>query len=527
MHTILYTGGKILPLDTNAACEAMAVRDGRVLYAGSEEDVRAAAGKDAEIFDLEGDVLMPSFIDAHSHLTAFAATLRLVPLGGCKSFEDVAEKLRERCKGIVPDEWVIGFGYDHNELKEKRHPDKALLDAVSGRHPIMISHASGHMGVVNTPALRLLHIDKSTKAPAGGKIGWNPDGQPNGYLEEQAFIQCSDKIPQPDEEEQLCLLQKAQEAYFSYGITTIQDGKTGQAEFNLLKKAAQQGILSADVIAYANMMMSPDLLCENPDYRGQYLGHLRLGGYKLFLDGSPQGRTAWMEAPYRNAPDSYRGYPAMKDEELYSLLWRTVAENAQILAHVNGDAACRQYIEAYQKAYDPQRDIRPVLIHAQFLRPDQLPAVRALRMIPSFFAAHVYHWGDVHIENFGLERAARISPLASALREGIPFTLHQDTPVIAPDMLETIWCAANRMTRKGVLLGKGERIGVYEALRAATVNAAYQYHEEAEKGTLSVGKRADFIRLNRSPLAVPKEEICSIRIKETYKDGNCVWQAQA
>lgn len=524
MRTVLYTGGKILPLDTDAACEAMAVRDGCVLYIGSEENARAVAGKDAELFDLDGDVLMPSFIDAHSHLTAFASTLRLVPLGGCKSLEDIAEKLRERCQGAAPDEWIIGFGYDHNELKEKRHPDKALLDAVSGRHPVMISHASGHMGVVNTPALRILHIDEGTEEPAGGKIGRNPDGKLSGYLEEQAFIQCSAKIPQPDEEEQLFLLQKAQEVYFSYGITTIQDGKTGRAEFELLKRAARRGILSADVIAYADMATSSDLLCENPDYCGQYPGHLKLGGYKLFLDGSPQGRTAWMEAPYRNAPDGYRGYPVMEDEELCALLIRAVSENAQVLAHVNGDAACRQYIEAYRRAYVPQRDIRPVLIHAQLLRPDQLPAVRALRMIPSFFAAHVYHWGDVHIENFGLKRAAQISPLASALRAGIPFTMHQDTPVIAPNMLETVWCAANRMTKKGVLLGEGERIGVYEALRAVTANAAYQYHEETKKGTLAVGKRADFIRLDRSPLAVPKEEICSIRIKETYKDGNCVWQ---
>lgn len=527
MHTILYMGGKILPLDTEASCEAMAVRDGCVLYVGSAENARAAAGKNAKVCNLSGDVLMPSFIDAHSHLTAFASTLRLVPLSRCKSFEDIAEKLRERCQKAAPDEWIIGFGYDHNELKEKRHPDKALLDAVSGRHPVMISHASGHMGVVNTPALRILHIDESTKEPVGGKIGRNPDGQPSGYLEEQAFIQCSAKIPQPSGEEQLSLLQKAQEIYFSYGITTIQDGKTGRAEFELLKRAAQQGMLSADVIAYADMITSSDLLCKNPDYRGQYLGHLKLGGYKLFLDGSPQGRTAWMEAPYRNAPDGYCGYPVMEDEELCDLLSRAVAENAQVLAHANGDAACRQYIEAYRKAYDPQKDIRPVLIHAQLLRPDQLPAVRALRMIPSFFTAHVYHWGDVHVENFGLERAAQISPLASALREGIPFTLHQDAPVIAPDMLETVWCAANRMTKKGVLLGKRERINVYEALRAVTANAAYQYHEETRKGTLTAGKRADFIRLDRSPLEIPKEEICSIRIKETYKDGNCVWRAQA
>ena len=145
------------------------------------------------------------------------------------------------------------------------------------------------------------------------------------------------------------------------------------------------------------------------------------------------------------------------------------------MAHANGDAACRQYIKEYQKTDYRKKDIRPVLIHAQLLRPDQLPAVRDLDMIPSFFTAHIYHWGDTHIENFGLPRAAQISPLASALKEKIPFTMHQDTPVIAPNMFETIWCAVNRLTKKGVLLGKEERVDVHTAICAVTQNVAYQY----------------------------------------------------
>ena len=524
MHTVLYTGGKILTFCSQISCEAMAIRDGRILFIGSLEKAYEVVGKNIEIRELSGDVLMPSFLDAHSHFTAFAATLRLVPLGGCRSLKEIAHKLRDKCRETVSGKWVIGFGYDHTMLAEKRHPDRQFLDTISISHPIMVSHVSGHMGGVNSRALDLLGICKETVDPDGGKIGRGADGRPNGYLEERAFIQCSGKIPQPSLEEQLGLLKKAQEIYFSYGITTIQDGKTGNAEFTLLKKAAERNMLSADVVAYADMASCPELLHENPLYCSNYRDRLKLGGYKLFLDGSPQGKTAWMETPYRKGSDGYCGYPAMQDKELYGYLSRAVDERMQIMAHANGDAACRQYIKEYQKTDYRKKDIRPVLIHAQLLRPDQLPAVRDLDMIPSFFTAHIYHWGDTHIENFGLPRAAQVSPLASALKEKIPFTMHQDTPVIAPNMFETIWCAVNRLTKKGVLLGKEERVDVHTAICAVTQNVAYQYHEEKEKGTLSVGKRADFIRLDRSPLEVPKEELCSIQIKETYKDGVCVWR---
>ena len=163
--------------------------------------------------------------------------------------------------------------------------------------------------------------------------------------------------------------------------------------------------------------------------------------------------------------------------------------------------------------------LRPVMIHAQLLGRDQLPEVRRLGGIPSFFVAHVYHWGDVHLENLGPGRAEAISPAGSAAEQGIPFTFHQDAPVIRPDMLETVWCAVNRVTRQGRVLGREERVDVRTALEAVTVHAAYQYFEETDKGTLAPGKQADLVILDRDPLAVPQEELRDIRVLETWKDG--------
>ena len=198
----------------------------------------------------------------------------------------------------------------------------------------------------------------------------------------------------------------------------------------------------------------------------------------------------------------------------------------QLLAHCNGDAAAAQFLRVCQKVEDeglPLKSLRPVLIHGQLLGTDQLPAVRQLGIIPSFFAAHVYHWGDIHVKNFGLRRASHISPAASALAEGIPFTFHQDAPVIQPDMLETIWCSAVRLTKGGLKLD-AQAIPAAEALKAVTINAAYQYFEENEKGSIEPGKRADFVILDRNPLETDPMELRQIKILQTIKDGETVFE---
>ncbi|MEG2037086.1 MAG: amidohydrolase family protein, partial [Ruthenibacterium sp.] len=199
----------------------------------------------------------------------------------------------------------------------------------------------------------------------------------------------------------------------------------------------------------------------------------------------------------------------------------------QLLAHCNGDAAAQQYIDAI-KTVSGKTDLaklRPVMIHAQLLAKEQLPDVKATGLIPSFFIAHVFHWGDIHVKNFGIERAAAISPAGSALARGILFTFHQDTPVLEPDMLETVWCAVNRVTKSGAILGAEERISAYDALKAVTLHAAYQYFEENTKGSIAVGKHADFVILDQNPLTVAPMAIRDIAVLATIKEDKVLYEA--
>ena len=247
---------------------------------------------------------------------------------------------------------------------------------------------------------------------------------------------------------------------------------------------------------------------------------------KIFLDGSPQGRTAWLRTPYQGESE-YRGYPTMTNEQVEQALTLAAQEGVQILAHCNGDAAAQQYLDMGAKVMQSHpnlRDVRPVIIHAQLLGVDQLPQAKALGFTPSFFVAHVYHWGDIHLQNLGTKRAAAISPAKAALDLGMPFTFHQDTPVIPCDILETIWCAVNRVTKNGVQLGPEQRIPVYEALKAVTVHAAWQYGEEKEKGSLAVGKQANLVRLSANPLEVQPQNLRDIQVVSTWKQGEVLYQ---
>ena len=221
-----------------------------------------------------------------------------------------------------------------------------------------------------------------------------------------------------------------------------------------------------------------------------------------------------MTKPYEGE-ESYRGNPTKTNEEVENAVHKAVEEERQLLAHCNGDAAAEQYIQACQKQpIEKLKKIRPVMIHAQTVRKDQLEEMKKIGMIPSFFIAHVYYWGDIHLKNLGEDRASSISPAKSAEELGLIYTFHQDSPVLPPNMLETIWCAVNRTTKNGVLLGKEEQISVYEALNAVTISAAYSYFEEEEKGSIRKGKKADFVLLDKNPLKVPKEEIKNIKVIE-------------
>ena len=520
----LYLNGPIYPLGSPHPVSALLVEDGKIAALGP--DALFAVG--AKTVDLQGRALLPAFLDAHGHLAASANSLLQVPLGTASCFDDIAQAISDfiRREHVAPGQWVLAQGYDHNQLAEGAHPTLALLDRAAPHNPVAVQHSSGHMGVFNSLALAALHITPGTPDPEGGHIG-RADGALTGYLEENAFVQALQQVPMPDPQDLLAAFRRAQKNYAAHGISTVQEGMFAAQLIPLYQALLDSGALELDVVGYPGAADFEAAAAAFPHSVRQYDRRFKLGGLKMFLDGSPQGRTAWLRSPYQGEAD-YRGYPTMTDSAVEDVLRRALALGVQPLAHCNGDRAVQQYLDAgarVEKDSPRLAALRPVIIHAQLMGADQLPQAKALGFAPSFFVAHVYHWGDVHWNNFGPMRASAISPAGSALALGLPFTFHQDAPVIPPDMLETVWCAAERMTRSGRVLGPEQRIPVYDALRAVTANAAWQYFEEDSKGTLAPGKRADLVILDRDPLATPPERLREVQVLATVKDGQTIYEA--
>lgn len=519
METTLYFGGPIVTLEEPQYAQALVERGGRIAYVGDREEAERLAGPGARRVDLEERALLPAFLDPHSHLLACAYARLQVPLGECAGWGEITDRLSRHVqeRGIQPGEWVKGTGYDQNALAEGAAPDRFCLDRACPHNPVVIQHASGHAGVFNTLALeRLGALD--------GDCGLERDGQGEltGRGEENPFLDLLGRIPMDGLEDVLRAFQGAQEEYASHGVTTAQEGLLQPVMAPVYQEILRRGLLYLDVNAYV----------PPADYdrlRGQFAqevsaspGTFRVAGMKIFLDGSPQGGTAWVREPYAGGGC---GTSTMTDGQVRSAFRQALDRDAQLLAHCNGDRAAEQYLTLLAQAEREagKKLCRPVMIHAQLLGLDQLERVKALGVIPSFFVAHVYHWGEIHVKNFGLDRAGRISPAGSALSRGIPFTFHQDSPVIPPDMLETIWCACVRRTKAGRVLGAEERIPVEAALRAVTQTAAHQYGLERELGTLRLGKRADFVLLSGDPLRTPPEELKKLQVERTIRCGRTIW----
>ncbi len=531
MKTIYYNGDIITVNDKNMFAQALCEENGKITAVGSNEEILSIKKDGDKLIDLKGKTMLPAFIDAHSHFTGYAHALEQCDLSNCKNFEDIINTMSNFInKNKFPsDKWIIGCNYDQNFLKEQKHPDRHTLDKISDTKPILIIHASSHMGVANSKALEIQKIDENTKDFSNGRYAREENSLvPNGYMEEKAFLDFQSKIPTPSVENLLNLINKAQNDYASYGIATVQEGMVAKPLFELLKYASSSKVLKIDVIGFADIATASDLFDKEPLYANKYHNHFKLGGYKIFLDGSPQGKTAWMSKPYENEKD-YCGYPIYEDDELLKYIKLALNKKQQLLAHCNGDQAAEQYISQFEKALAEEKKSdcnRAVMIHAQLVRKDQLKRMAKIGMMASFFVAHTYYWGDIHLKNFGQKRGSQISPVKDALDLGVKFTFHQDSPVVPPDMLKTISCAVNRVSKSGKTIGENQKTDVLNAIKAVTINAAYQYFEENEKGSIEVGKNADFVILDNNPLSVDKNKIEKINVLETIKDGKVIFKSK-
>lgn len=519
----IYYNGDFITLENNNI-EAIFIEDGIIKATGKKEDILKNKDNMTEIIDLKGHTMMPSFIDAHSHFSGVATNFLKVNLENCSNFKQIQEELKiyKEDNNIVDGKWILAHGYDHNNLDEKAHPKKEIIDEVLPNNPVILEHKSGHVGVFNSKALKELNISNNTIAKDGGFIE-KINGDLTGYMEENSFLEYQKQVPMPKIEELLKAYEKAQYKYLSYGITTAQDGMTYSSLIPIYENLISNDILNIDLVSYIEVKNKEIFFNTFKNSIKQYYKHFKIGGYKIFLDGSPQGKTAWMRTPYID-DKNYFGYGTMKDSDVKLSVKAAIDSNLQLLAHCNGDKAAEQYINSIEKHKNDIKSLRPVMIHAQLLGIDQIEYLKKYNIIPSFFVSHVFYYGDIHIKNFGYERASNISPTNSTLKENVIFTLHQDSPVIEPNMFETIWIATCRLTKSGKLLGKDERIPVIDAIKSVTINSAYQYFEEDKKGSIKEGKLADLIIIDKNPLKINVDDIRNIKILETIKNGNTLYK---
>lgn len=336
-------------------------------------------------------------------------------------------------------------------------------------------------------------------------------------------------------EQNLDLVKRAVDHYAANGYTTAGEHLVMPDKMPLLQAAADKGLLKIDIEALPAYLVADQLIGTGKIKWGEIHNGLKWAGIKLATDGSPQGKTAYLSRPYLTpvpgCKTDCRGFPNIPQDEMDRLFVLAYRNGVQIFSHCNGDASIDMMIAAHRQAekvlgkVDPNR--RTVIIHSQIMRPDQMASYKALGLLPSFFTNHVFYWGDVHLANLGPERAAYISPLASALKAGVPATNHTDATVTPVDPMFLMWTAVNRITRSGKVLGPEERVTPYQALQAITRNAAYEYFEEGSKGTLEVGKTADLVILDRNPLKVDPGALKDLRVVETVKSGKSVYRATA
>ena len=533
---IIFIGQHIITMDSSSDVTAVAVAGTKIIATGSSKEVIKLKGKSTRVIELGDNALVPGFIDAHGHMTAVAALSEMMdlappPVGSVQSIDDIISLIKSTIKTqkIEPGTWLRGFGYDDSLLTEKRHPTREDLDRATVDHPIILIHVSGHLATVNSAALANKNVDKNTENPDGGIIRRKIDSEePNGVLEENAMGLFSLAPIGDDKFDRL--VRNAIDTYLSYGITTIQDGGTNMSDMKRLRNSADEKSYDADVVVFPWSNYFDEDQLKAIEVESSYVNGLRLGGVKLGLDGSPQGRTAFLTQPYKEGPpgaaSDYRAYPTYSKDKFNPRIKQLLERGTPTLVHANGDAAIDMLIDGVELALDNKKipDHRTVIIHAQLMRKDQLEKTKELGLLPSYYSAHPFFWGDWHRQSFGEERAAFISPAAETVKMQIPFSIHNDSPVVPPDMMRLMWIAVNRETRSGFILGPDQRLTPMQALHAITQGAAYQYFEENTKGSITQGKQADLVILERNPLLSNQDTIKDIAIIETFSNGRSVYK---
>jgi predicted amidohydrolase YtcJ len=537
----IYTGDIITIDDANPSAEALAVGGGRITAVGSRDDVLAAArGPATRIIDLDGATLLPGFLDPHSHYINSLTVANQVnvfapPAGPGADVGAIVHALKvfRDSQRTPAGEMIVAYGYDDTLMPGGRTLHKEDLDADFADNPVLVGHVSMHGAVLNSAAMRMFGITAATETPPGGVIVRKEGStEPDGLVMETAFLPIFAAMPKPTPAQEVAWSRAGQMLYAAAGITTAHEGATHAADVELIYRAAEGGANLIDVVAYPFILELDEVLAHHPPQEfGSYRNRVKLGGVKVTLDGSPQGRTAYFTTPYLvDGPDGQHNWCGELgfSQDIVNGWFKQVYDLGLPLdIHANGDAAIDVALAAHEfaAADDLGRDRLTVMVHSQFVRRDQLQRYVEYKITPSFFTQHTFYFGDAHVQLRGKAQADFLSPMRAAIDLGLRPTNHTDFVVTPLDQMFVVWTAVNRVSRSGAIIGADQRVTPLEALQAITINAARQYREDDQKGSLETGKLADLVVLDGNPLTVDPMAIKDIRVVETIKDGETVYRA--
>ncbi len=539
----VYFGGDIITMEGDSAqyAEALAVKDGKILFAGSKMEAMKAAGDGHLMVDLKGQTLMPAFIDAHGHYiqslsVATQVNLYPPPNGPGSSPDAIVAALKDFAqKNNIPKGKLIqAYGYDENMMPKGNLLSRDHLDAAFKDNPVIVGHVSMHGGVLNSKALDIYGITDKTETAPGGIIVRKPGtNEPYGLIMETSYLPVFAKLPKPSIAEEDEATRAGQMLYAESGITLAHEGATHLSDLQTMKRATDSGANIIDVVAFPFMTDLDGIIKEFPlETWAKYNKRMKIGGVKITADGSPQGKTAFFSTPYLtgglNGEKKWLGEPTMPQEELNALIKKVYGWGVPMLVHTNGDSTIGMFLKAIELARggDYTKPWNVTTIHTQFVRRDQLEKFPTMKIRPSFYTEHTFYFSDAHRKNRGEKQAAYLSPMRDAIDLGLHPTNHTDFYVAPLDQMFMMWTAVNRPTRAGGVLGSNQRITPYEALKCQTIWAAGQYDEQDRRGTLKAGKIADLVVLDQNPLKVDPIKIKDIKVMETIKEGKTIYKKQ-
>ena len=533
---LILTNGRIWRGREEGICEALAVWQGKVLATGSTADVLALKGPATQVIDLEGRFATPGLIDNHLHLIATGIAMGFVDAtpAAAPTLSALMKGISERAASTPKGGWVRARGYDQVKLDTGRHPTREDLDRAAPDHPVYLTRACGHVSIANSRALALAGIDEATPVPDGGVIGVT-DGKLNGLLAENAQNLVKAAMPPATTEELIDGIERAGRHLLSFGITSCMDAAVGHvagfSEIQAYEMAKLSGRLPVRV--WLTLLGDPGVSIVEDAWRAGLLSGagddmLRVGGVKVFLDGSAGGRTAWMTKPYEGEPDNI-GVQMLPDETVEAVVRDCHDRGYQMVCHAIGDGAIEQLVTAYEKALaaNPDPDRRHRVEHCGFSTPEQHARMQAAGILPAPQMAFIHDFGDSYISVLGEARGKPSYPIGTWARLGLKPSTGSDSPVCSPDPFPNLHAMITRQTGKGTVMDASERLSPEEALQAYTEYGAYSQKAEGVKGRLVPGQWADIAVFDNDLLAAePKTILSGTRCLLTLLAGRVVHDAR-